>query len=108
MHADCRSQTLKDKYQPLVIETKERVLRTERWKIVFTPGEDYSIIRLYDLQNDPHCERDVRSLYPLIFDAMESRLMKWMRQKEESRIHDIFPPAMFPDGEPSSVRRPAA
>ncbi len=99
---------LKDKYQPLVIETKERVLRTERWKIVFTPGEDYSIIRLYDLQNDPHCERDVRSLYPLIFDAMESRLMKWMRQKEESRIHDIFPPAMFPDGEPSSVRLPAA
>lgn len=99
---------LKDKYQPLVIETKERVLRTERWKLVFTPGENYNIKRLYDLENDPHCEHNVRDANLEVFKAMDSKLEAWMRRREESRIPDIFPPAVFPDGEPASVRRPAA
>ena len=99
---------LKDEYQPRVLETKERVLRTERWKLVFTPGQDYSILRLYDLENDPHCERNVAPLYPEIFAAMETGLMSWMRQKKESRIPDIFPKSTFPAGEPTAQRRPAA
>jgi arylsulfatase A-like enzyme len=99
---------LKDKYQPKVLETKERVLRTERWKLVFTPAEGaFNILRLYDLQNDPHCERNVALLYPEVFDAMEQRLMSWMRKREETRVPEIFPPFLFPQGEPPA-KRPAA
>lgn len=83
---------LKDKYQPIVLNTKERVLRTERWKFVFTPGsEGYNIERLYDLENDPHCEKNVALKYPVVFDTMRRRLSSWMSEKKESRIPDIFP-----------------
>jgi len=94
---------LKDKYQPLVLETKERVLRTERWKLVFTPGsEGFDILRLYDLPNDPHCERNVALLNPEVFATMKLRLEAWMRDKKESLIQQIFP-----NGEPAA-KRPAA
>ncbi|MES2706416.1 MAG: sulfatase [Verrucomicrobiota bacterium] len=98
---DCHF-VLKDKYQELVIQTKERVLRTEQWKLVFTPGQHYDIVRLYDLRTDPHCEHDVKLLYPETFATMKEHLWKWMRDKQESRI-----PEIFPGGEPSSAR-PAA
>ena len=88
---------LKDKYQKLVLETKERVIRTERWKLVFTPGEDYDILRLYDLANDKHCERNVALQYPEVFASMKKALDDWMRNKKESRIPDVFP-----KGEPVS------
>lgn len=97
---DCHF-VLKDKYQDLVIQTKERVLRTERWKLVFTPGQHYDIVRLYDLRHDPHCERDVKLQYPEVFSTMKDHLWRWMRDKKESRI-----PEIFPNGEPLSL--PAA
>jgi arylsulfatase A-like enzyme len=91
---------LQDQYQADVLKTKERVLRTENWKFVFTPGsEGYDILRLYDLQHDPHCEKNVALLYPEVFAAMKQRLMLWMREKKESRIPDVFP-----NGEPPADR----
>ena len=98
---DCHF-VLKDEFQPRVIQTKERCLRTEKWKFVFTPGEDYPILRLYDLENDPQCLKNVALVYPEVFSEMERRLMAWMREKKESRI-----PEIFPKGEPVS-RRPSA
>ncbi|RYD29614.1 MAG: hypothetical protein EOP86_21395 [Verrucomicrobiaceae bacterium] len=94
---DCHF-VLKDEYQNLVLETKERVIRTERWKLVFTPGQRYDIVRLYDLPHDPHCEQDVKFQYPEVFAALKEHLWKWMRDKKESRIQEIFP-----HGEPVSL-----
>ena len=93
---DCHF-VLKDKYQATVLKTKERVLRTERWKFVYTPGKDYNIERLYDLQNDPNCLKNVALDYPDVFTAMKNSLWLWIREKKETRIPDIFP-----QGEPAS------
>ncbi len=91
---------LKEEYQGAVLSTKERVLRTEKWKLVFTPGaEGYNIVRLYDLKSDPHCEKNVALQYPEVFEAMRTRLFAWMGEKKESRIPDIFP-----KGEPAGAR----
>lgn len=92
---------LKNRYERLILQTKERVLRTTRWKLVFTPGKRYDILRLYDLTNDPHCETDVKPRYPEIFNAMRKALWEWMQNGTERRIDEIFP-----DGEPFS--RPSA
>lgn len=93
---DCHF-VLKDEYQDKVIQSKERVIRTERWKLVFTPGKFYDIVRLYDLPNDPHCERDVKLQHPETFAALKTHLWKWMRDHQESTI-----PEIFPGGEPRS------
>ncbi len=44
---------LKDAYQDLVVEVKDRVIRTENWKLVLTPGQKVRY-ELYDLQEDPN------------------------------------------------------
>ncbi len=87
---------LKDKYQEDVLKTKERCLRTQNWKLVFTPGKNKDIWRLFDVRKDLHCEHPVNLEHPVVFQAMQDKLLKWMREKKESRITEIFP-----DGEPS-------
>jgi arylsulfatase A-like enzyme len=96
---DCHF-VLRDEWQSTVLETKERCLRTERWKFVFTPGKNKDIYRLYDVQNDPHCLRDVGLQNPEVRDAMKRALKKWMVLKQESTVQQIFP-----GGEPAP--RPA-
>ena len=81
---------LKDKYQEAVIETKERCLRTGRFKLVYTPGKKGPIFRLFDLAADKHCERDVKKQFPQVFERMKAALVKWRDQHQESRISDIF------------------
>lgn len=82
---------LKDKYQDLVISTKERCLRTQDWKVVFTPGKNYDIWRLFHLPSDPHCETPLQLVQPEVFKPMQAALLKWMREKQETKIRDIFP-----------------
>ncbi|MBP7951095.1 MAG: sulfatase [Verrucomicrobiales bacterium] len=81
-----------------VLQTKERCLRTERWKLVFTPGQDKEIWRLFDLGKDPHCEVPVNLEHPEVFSTMHRHLLAWMHEKKEARIKDIFP-----NGEPAGV-----
>jgi hypothetical protein len=81
---------LKDKYQEDVIKTKERCLRTERFKLVYTPGKNGAIYRLYDLPEDKHCERDVKAAYPQVLASMKTALHRWMDGHKESTIKEIF------------------
>ena len=41
------------------IETKDRMVRTRRWKLVEIPGRGAPILRLYDMRNDPGQRRDL-------------------------------------------------
>jgi arylsulfatase A-like enzyme len=82
---------LKDKYQEHVLETKERCVRTERFKLVYTPGRYGPIYRLFDLPADPHCERDVKKDFPAVFERMKAALVQWRDEHKESTIADIFP-----------------
>lgn len=93
---DCHL-VLKPKYEPLVLQTKERCLRTKNWKLVKTPGKVRDIVRLYALEVDPHCEKDVRLQYPQVFETMSTHLDSWIREKKEPGIAEIFPM-----GEPSA------
>lgn len=81
---------LKDKYQEDVIRTKERCLRTERFKLVYTPGVKGPIYRLFDLTEDKHCERDVKHKFPEVFQRMKVCLSTWMDTHKESSITEIF------------------
>ena len=81
---------LKDKYQEAILETKERCLRTERFKLVYTPGKNGPIFRLFDMENDKTCERDVKKQFPEVFERMKNALVKWRDTHKESRITEIF------------------
>lgn len=42
-----------------VLSTKDRMVRTRRWKLIHIPGKDAPIYRLYDVQADPGQKRDL-------------------------------------------------
>lgn len=81
---------LKDKYQADVLRTKERCLRTERFKLVYTPGGKGPIFRLYDTLEDRHCEHDVKAKFPQVFAKMKDALIRWMDGHKETSVKEIF------------------
>jgi Sulfatase len=87
---------LKSQFEQEVLRTKQRCLRTEKWKLVFTPGLHRDIWQLFYLPTDPHCEKPVQLQNPAVWRAMEEKLKLWVDAKQECRIRDIFP-----DGEPA-------
>ena len=81
---------LKPKYQDAVLKTKERCIRTERFKLVRTPGSQGDIIRLFDLKADKHCETDVKDQFPEVTERMKRALDRFITSKQESNIREIL------------------
>jgi arylsulfatase A-like enzyme len=81
---------LKDKFQDAVLKTKEHCVRTERFKYVRTPGVGRSIERLFDLRDDPHCERDVKRQYPDVKARLSAALDKWLTTRVQSNTQEIY------------------
>lgn len=88
---------VRDEFKDAVLRTKERCLRTEHWKLIFTPGVRDDIWQLFDLRRDPHCEKDVKSSNGEVLNVMRKALMIWMLQHRETAINGIFP-----NGEPEA------
>ena len=83
---------LKPEYESRLIAAKERMLRTDYWKLIMTPRADGGRhFRLFDLRQDPHCERNVASDHPQVLDAMQRALERWVDEKMETSIDQIFP-----------------
>jgi hypothetical protein len=81
---------LKPKYQDDVLKTKERCLRTERFKLVRTPGTKGDIVRLFDLKADKHCERDVKDQFPEVAERMKRALDRFVTKKQQSTTREIL------------------
>ena len=73
-----------------MLRTKERCVRTERFKLVKTPGIKGPIYRLYDLKDDKHCEHDVKADFPEVTERMTRALERWAVNKQESNIREIL------------------
>ena len=83
---------VRPEFEEAIIAAKQRCLRTERWKLICTPGADgRRHFRLHHLPDDPHCERDVAVAHPDVVAAMSAALERWMDQHKESPITEIFP-----------------
>lgn len=80
---------LKDKFNAPVNFSKERCLRTENFKLVFTPGEDGPVHRLYDVREDPHCQKDVQRAHPEMYLRMKWHLWQWILHQKEATIDQI-------------------
>ena len=88
-----------------IIRRKIRWLRTNHWHLVFTPAsasaEGVDTWQLFDLRSDPDSSRDVKLQNPKVWQSMEMALRRWVDEKKETRITEIFP-----DGEPPAVVLP--
>jgi arylsulfatase A-like enzyme len=87
---------LKPQYIQPLIDAKQRCLKTQFWKIVCTPtakGDRH--FGLFHLASDPNCEHDLATNRSEILSPLQQAIERWIDQKLESSIHEIFP-----NGEP--------
>lgn len=78
---DHASSTLaiKPQYQTRVIAAKDRMIRVGSWKLVYQPLEEGYLLKLFDLETDPHCARDVAAGNPEVTARLWAVLRDWMQ-----------------------------
>jgi arylsulfatase A-like enzyme len=69
---------LKPKYRDIVIAAKDRMVRLGNWKLTYQPLTDGVAYRLFDIQDDPGCQRNVIDRHPEIAAELRALLDRWM------------------------------
>jgi arylsulfatase A-like enzyme len=83
---------LKPEYLPALIAAKQRCLRTRDWKLVCTPtAEGGRHFGLFHLAADPVGMTDVAASRPEVLAPMKAAIERWMDEKIETPIAEIFP-----------------
>jgi len=90
-------------FAPVVIEAKDRMMRDDRWKLIYQPLEGAVLFKLFDLRSDPECEHDVCSAYPEVERRMEERLVQWILDDPVMTVQDGRMVAVRVGGAPSPV-----
>ncbi|MDO9188587.1 MAG: arylsulfatase, partial [Sulfurimicrobium sp.] len=74
------TMAIKSDYRDLIVSAKDRMVRSDRWKLVHLPMNEGISRRLFDLDNDPTCLKDVSAIYPEAMAEMSALLEKWMAE----------------------------
>ncbi|WP_193213987.1 sulfatase-like hydrolase/transferase [Luteolibacter marinus] len=81
-----------EKWDQPVVAAKQRCMRTRDWKIVATPskegGRHYG---LFHLPADPDCRHDLAGERPEVLGPMRTAIDRWIDDRLETEIHEIFP-----------------
>lgn len=73
--------SIKPDYEPLVIAAKDRWVRLGCWKLVYQPLENGYRVRLFDLEADPICGRDLAKDHPRIVTRLLYPLQIWLENE---------------------------
>jgi arylsulfatase A-like enzyme len=65
--------------RPLTLVAKHRMVRDERWKLLYVPARTGVRWMLFDTENDPGETRDVASLHADVVSRLQGDLWAWMR-----------------------------
>ncbi len=83
---------VKPQYQERIVQAKQRCLRTKNWKLVCTPtAAGTRHYGLFHIATDPHGETDLAASRPEVLAPLRAALDRWMDQKIETSIAEIFP-----------------
>lgn len=74
------TMAIKADYRDFIITAKDRMVRTDRWKLVHLPMHEKVSRRLFDLNNDPTCLNDVSALYPDVMAEMSALMEKFLAE----------------------------
>ncbi|HHM06049.1 MAG TPA: hypothetical protein ENJ19_09965 [Gammaproteobacteria bacterium] len=70
---------LKPGYHDLIIAAKDRMVRLGDWKLTYQPLIDGALYQLFNIAQDPACQRNVLDQYPHVARRLQSLLAAWMR-----------------------------
>ncbi len=79
---------LKPNYVDQVITAKDREVRTDRWKLVYTPVQRGALWSLFDVRNDPNGRHDLSHEKPAVFRRLKGDLSRWLETDPERQFVD--------------------
>ncbi|MCP5278332.1 MAG: arylsulfatase, partial [Thiobacillus sp.] len=71
---------VKPEYARVTIQAKDRMIRQDRWKLVYQPLDEGYVLRLFDTESDPNCESDIASRHPEVTESLWGQLAAWMAE----------------------------
>jgi arylsulfatase A-like enzyme len=74
------TMAIKPEFSEQIIAAKDRMVRCDKWKLVFQPLDDGHILKLFDVEVDPSCLYDLAADQPEITSKLWARLAAWMSQ----------------------------
>lgn len=69
---------LKPQYASITIAAKDRMVRCDRWKLVYQPLEQGYVLSLFDTDADPNCACNIASKEPEVTARLWEELRAWM------------------------------
>jgi hypothetical protein len=69
---------IKKEYEQVIIDSKDRMILSGRWKLVYLPLNEGVSWRLFDVQNDPSCKSNVLHFWPEVVDGIKVKLLKFV------------------------------
>lgn len=69
---------LRKEMMPITLMARHRMVRDERWKLVYVPTRTGVKYVLYDTETDPPETKDVAAAHADVVNRMRSELWKWM------------------------------
>jgi arylsulfatase A-like enzyme len=74
------TMAIKPEYTLRIMDAKDRMIRSGRWKLVYQPLESGYQLRLFDLDIDPECRVDVLDRYPETASQLRQALLSWIAE----------------------------
>ena len=72
--------SIKEKYYPLIISARDRMVRNDKWKLVYLPMKGTDRFLLFNLENDKLCNNDVADSHPDVVMELKALLIKIMEK----------------------------
>jgi hypothetical protein len=83
---------LKKEYEQPLVNAKQRCLVTEKWKLICTPTiEGKRHFGLFQRVGETFDNIDVAADYPQVIAPMRKALERWMDERVETSLAEIFP-----------------
>lgn len=70
---------LKQEFTARVVNAKDRMIRSGRWKLVYQPVETGCLVSLFDVEADPECRHELSMSYPDVTARLTERLQCLMQ-----------------------------
>jgi hypothetical protein len=74
---------IKPRYEGIVIEARDRMIRASNWLLVYLPLKQGAIYKLFNIQDDPQCLHEVSKLHPDILVSLKQQLVAWLKEDGE-------------------------
>lgn len=70
--------SLKEKYLPVVVAAKDRMVRVGHWKLSYQPLNSGALYKLFNIDDDPDCQHDVLARHPEVGARLRAILEAWL------------------------------